>query len=66
MIAVDHKEHIVVIKGAKNIQGTQLLKIRDSAKNSNNSGDIWIENRVTNFTNQMNLSLPVCVYFTLS
>lgn len=67
IISVNQQKHLVVVKGLKVMNGIQYLIVRDSARDPNHTqGEILVENKVTNYTNQMNLALPVCVYFTMS
>ena len=56
--------HVVAMKGHKTENGVLKLNIRDSARDSNNPADIWIEkNNSPNY--QMNLATNMCIYFEL-
>ena len=61
---VDQGHHVVTLKGHKVENGKLMLNIRDSAKSSNNSKEIWIEKNKSP-TNEMNLACDWCVYFEL-
>ena len=49
--------HLVVLKGHKIENGKLLLNVRDSAKDPNNSSEIWIE--------KTQLTTDECAYFEL-
>ena len=69
---VDGGNHVVTLKGHKIENGNWknmwkkklMLNIRDSAKEPNNTSEIWIERNNTS-TNVMNLAADMCVYFEL-
>lgn len=64
LLLVDGGTRVVVLKGHKWEHGKLMLNIRESAKDPNSSGEIWIEqNQAT--TNQMNLAVDMCIYFDL-
>ena len=56
--------HVVTLKGHKTENGTLKLNIRDSARDPNNSSEIWIEKN-NSPNNQMNLATDMCIYFEL-
>ena len=61
---VDNSTHVVVFKGHKTENGTLKLNIRDSARDPSNPAEIWIEKN-NSPSNQMNLSVDMCIYFEL-
>ena len=62
---VDNATHVVTLKGHKTENGILKLNIRDSARDPNNSSEIWIEKN-NSPNNQMNLATDMCIYFELS
>ena len=57
--------HVVTLKGHKmEANGKLKFNIRDSARDPNNSIEIWIEKN-NSPNNQMNLATDMCVYFEL-
>ena len=64
ILMVNGGAHVVTLKGHQTENGKLKLNIRDSARDPNNSSEIWIEKN-NSPNNQMNLATDMCVYFEL-
>ena len=59
----DQMDHVVAIKGYKKENGKLMLHIRDSVRDRDNRTETWMENKMTNEPDKLNLALPLCMYF---